>query len=230
MIELKPYRGTIPSTAEKGDKTSLGGELREGKQAYPWYEHPSLMGIAGGLFIVGMLITFILATLTSTGIWCILFPMAYIASLYVMSILWQNYLSHHMGIGQPTLLISSERAARGDTLEMEFRQPFARDCIITSLSIDFISREWVRYKCGTKDCTDTRDKVIQSLHNQNKEQVASGNYEQRATFHIPSDAMHSLALPDNHLLWLIRVKLEVKDFMPLTETYAIQVTPEVHTL
>jgi hypothetical protein len=54
--------------------------------------------------------------------------------------------------------------------------------------------------------------------------------ERRSEFHIPLDIMPGSVQPDHRTIWLTRVNLKVKDFIPLTETYAIHVTPEVHTL
>jgi hypothetical protein len=227
MIEIKPYREIQAVDNDKG-KTRIGGAVTTGRMAYAWHKNSALTTSLTNYFLIGMLITILLFLITGSPVWFAPLAIVSLFGLLVISPLWKIYLNRY--IGQPIMRVSSEHVARGDTLDIEFRQPFARNCAVSSVTIHLIKREWVRYKCGTDVCTDTKDVTVQRFYNRNKEQVAGGSYERRATFDIPKDAMHSLALPDNHLLWLIRVKLEVEGLMPLTETYAIQVTPEVHTL
>ena len=227
MIEIKPYRDLQIVDGAKG-KTRIGGMLKTGSMAYAWHRHSVVTNTLGAYFLGGLLITVLLVILTDSPLWFILLGLVSLAVLLVINPLWQRYLKQY--IGQPVMSVSSEHVARGDRLEIEFRQPFQRECVVTSITIHLIKREWVRYKCGTDICTDIRDVTIDRIHNRNEEQIAGGSYERRAAFQIPRDAMHSLALPDNHLIWLIRINLNVKDFMPLSETYAIHVTPEVHIL
>jgi hypothetical protein len=229
MIELKPYRGTSASTIEKGDKTRLGGELKQGKQAYPWHENPTLTTIFGCAFIIGLFVAVALTIITATPVWLCLFVMVCIFVIYIVNLLWQNYLGQY--VGQPTLLVSAERAARGDDIEVRFRQPIRRNLLIEKGTIELLAREWVRYKCGTDTCTATHDQLIHIEIEQRARQLTAGEaYEQRVIFTIPSKAMHSFALDDNSLTWIIRVTVQSSGFLTLTESYAIQVTPEMHTL
>lgn len=227
MIELKPYRDVQSIDDDKG-KPRVGGQITTGRAAYTWHRNSTLTENLKSYFGIGILIMFLVTMVTGSYVWILLFVMICGAALLIINPLWQTYLNRT--IGTPVMRVSSEYVARGDTFEIEFQQPFQKDCVVNSVTIHLIKREWVRYKCGTDVCTDTKDVTVQRIYNRNKEQVAGGKYERRATFEVPKDAMHSLALPDNHVIWLIRVNLNVQNFVPLTETYAIQVTPEVHTL
>jgi hypothetical protein len=229
MIELKPYRGTSASTIEKGDKNRLGGEVRTGRQAYPWHENTTLTTTFGCVFIVGLLVAVFLTVITATPIWLCLFAIVCILAIYIINLLWQNYLNQY--VGQPTLLVSAERAGRGDDIEVRFRQPIKNDLLVEKGTIELLAREWVRYKCGTDTCTATHDHMIQTELDQRQRQLTAGEaYEQRVTLSIPSKAMHSFAFSDNSLTWIIRVTVQSSGFLTLTESYAIQVTPEIHTL
>lgn len=229
MIELKPYRGITASTIEKGDKTRLGGEVRTGQQAFPWYENSSLtMGLTCA-FVVGLVLAIFLIAITRTPVWFCVFAIGCVAASYLVSAWWQNHLRQY--IGQPSLLVSSEHAGRGDDIEIHFRQPINRDLLIEKSVIELIAVERVSYKCGTNTCTASHDIMIQTERDTRQRQLSAGQtYEQRVTLSIPSQAMHSFAFDDNSLTWIIRVTIETSGLSTLTESYAIQVTPEVHTL
>ena len=229
MIELKPYRGTSASTVEKGDKTRLGGEVKTGQQAYAWHENTSLLTTVGCGLIIGLFVAIFLMTITGTPIWLCLFGVACIVTVYAVNAWWQNYIGQY--VGQPVLLVSSERAGRGDDLEVRFRQPIHRNLLIEKVTIELLAREWVCYKCGTDTCTATHDHQIQTRQDQHQRQFSAGEtYEQHVTLTIPSQAMHSFAFQDNSLTWIIRTTVQSSGFLTLTESYAIQVTPEMHTL
>lgn len=229
MIELKPYRGTTASTVEKGDKTRLGGDVRTGGQAYPWHQNSAIANPLGCLFAIGLFGSFFLSIITGTPVWLCLFVVICILAIYIVNLLWQNYLSQY--VGQPTLLVSAERAGRGDEVEVRFRQPIKGDLLVEKGTIELLAREWVRYKCGTDTCTATHDQMIQTEIDHRQRSLTAGEaYEQRVTLTIPSKAMHSFAFDDNSLTWIIRVTVHSSGFLTLTESYAIQVTPEIHTL
>jgi hypothetical protein len=229
MIELKPYRGITASNMEKGDKTRLAGEVQTGAQAYAWYENSSLTTGFACAFVVGLMLAILLIAITKTPIWFCVFAIGCIVGAYMLSAWWQNYLRQY--IGQPSLLVSSERAGRGDDIEVHFRQPINRDLLIEKSTIELVAVERVSYKCGTNTCTASHDLIIQTEHDARQHQLTAGQtYEQRVTLTIPRQAMHSFVFTDNSLTWIIRVTMQSSGLSALTETYAIQVTPEVHTL
>ena len=229
MIELKPYRGTTASTVEKGDKTRLGGEMRTGSQAYAWYENSSLTTGVTCSFVVGLIIAIVLIAITGTPVWFCVFALAFGVGIYLISRWWQNYLSQY--IGQPSLLVSAERAGRGDEIDVQFRQPIRQALMIENGTIELLAREVVSYKCGTDTCSATHDILIQTEHDHRTRQLSAGEtYEHRVILTIPRQAMHSFAFNDNSLTWIIRVTVKSSGLSNLTESYAIQVTPEVHTL
>ena len=228
MIELKPYRGTTASTIEKGDKTRLAGEMKTGAQAYPWHENSTILMRFGCGMIVGLLVAILLLTITATPIWLCFYAIGAVAAIFIINAWWQNYLNQY--VGQPTLLVSSEHARRADEIEVRFLQPVRRDMVIEKATIEFIAREWVRYKCGTDTCTTTHDIEIQTRTDNKPRTIAADTaYEKSTTLTVPAKAMHSFAFSDNSLTWIIRVTVWPKDFMKLSESYAIQVTPEIHT-
>lgn len=229
MIELKPYKGTTAATVEKNDKKQLGGSVSTGREAYAWHRSGWLVGTVGCLMLAGLMVTILMVTTTESPAFFCLFALACGVMIYAVNIGWKWYIGQY--VGQPSLRVSSERAARGDEIEVIFRQPFHRDMMIENTKIELLAREWVRYKCGTDTCTATHDHTIDSQSDARNRTVISGQtHEYRVRFIIPAAAMHSFAFSDNSLTWLLRVTLDSQNFMTLTETYAIQVTPEVHTL
>ncbi|GEM_PF-2084619 len=228
MIELKPYRGTTASHIEKNDKTRLAGETRTGRQAYPWYENRTVMTYAGCFFAILFVMALGVTLITQTPIGLCFGVVIAILAVYVINALWQNYLNQY--VGQPTMLVSTEHARRGDSIIVRFRQPVRRNLVIENGKIELLAREWVRYKCGTDTCHETYDHPIQRKLERKQRQIsANESYELDLTLTVPPQAMHSFAFADNSLTWIIRVTVVCREFLTLTELYAIQVTPEVHT-
>jgi hypothetical protein len=244
MIELRPHRGTVIAPSDKDKKMRLAGHNLKGKRGYSWIQNAHYVPV-GPLLFCGLLVA------APTPLIIVLRPnpddFIDVRSISLLTMLmlgvvllfhnliidrfWQSHIAHR--VKPPTLLISDQNLHRGQRFGLLFRQPVTRNLVIETCQIEILTQEWVRWEVeNAKHPTDTKtvETRYHAAENTNQHITEDRAYEQRLVYTIPMDAMHSFALPDNRLTWLIRVNLKVKDFMPLTETYAIQVTPEVHTL
>lgn len=226
MIELKPYRGTSPSSSDQKKKGAVGGKTLEDKHAYLLVSDPATFSLLGSMAAV---LSLFVTLITGSFIWVCVVPITCLLGIALMNRVWQNYLGDKLG--EPRLFVSANRVRRGDQIDVHFQHSIRRDLVIEDVKLELVMQEWVKDYQGKSITESTYDFIVQTTLDPQQYPLAVGyTYKQHTQFTLPQRAMHSFVFPDNSLTWLIRVHFKVKDFTSLTESYAIQVTPEVHTL
>lgn len=229
-VQLRPYRtsgmASMVSLFNTGmDQKDKSGSGKNAGRLHAWESSASLAGKIIPFVAIVLFMGFIFVTpSTSSGTFC-LFPVIFIVILLGMWWVWNMYINSRMGA--PVMLANASVVRRDDSLDVLYRQGVRRETEFTKITLQLILREWVRYSCGTKTCTDTYNHVLQS-ETFSGERVRGGEaIELHTTFHIPEDAMHSFEAGDNRLTWLVGVKLAIKDFPDLEEVFEIEVAPEM---
>ena len=240
MIELLPYNSDN-ATLRKGDtlgpskpRTTTWGERvklfnRQGKGCASYLMWGLIVAwFIGSFFIIIPTVIIPLEDSIGESVGCVMFFVVTLFSFGGAAIVGLIYINlwHYlvrMRLGTPHMQASAKVVRRGEDLQVIFRQGIPKPIKFNGIKIQLARSEWVRYTCGTNTCTDEEHIVIQSVDYPAEYFEGGLMLEKRAEFTMPVDAMHNLDFTNNKLTWLIKVQLDIHNWIDFTEAYEIQV-------
>ncbi|NUO49345.1 MAG: DUF3592 domain-containing protein [Polyangiaceae bacterium] len=130
-----------------------------------------------------------------------------------------------IGIRPTNIEVSAHPLSAGETFTVALSQ--RGPLRLTSLVVDLVCEEEVRYRQGTDTRTESNEVYRRTLFS---EQHLSIAYREplllQATTQIPEGAMHSFEVPNNAVTWKIVVKGDIPNFPDLARTAVLVVTPK----
>lgn len=127
----------------------------------------------------------------------------------------------------PEALMTDVLLRRGETLDVQYRQSIKRQVTVNSMAFTLILQESATYDQGSSTVTVTHDHVIDEKVEFNVTLSPELGINQKLSFSIPDDAMHSFEAYRNKLDWYVRVKLDIPNFPDFNRNYKLKVLPEV---
>lgn len=138
---------------------------------------------------------------------------------------WQMSISRVLE--RPVADVPSVWLRRGDSFDLHYRQAIKNTVEIQGVSIQFILRETVSYTRGTDRYTERYDHVIQQFEQPGGLMRKGDVIEERITFAVPDDAMHTFMARNNRLQWFIVVRMGLNVWPhEYHNTYEITVTAQ----
>jgi hypothetical protein len=122
---------------------------------------------------------------------------------------------------RPILTVSTPGPRLGETLDVGWDLP-GRVGMIDKLTISLEASEEATYRCGTDTCID-RSVFYRRFVTQTDDpsEIRGG----MTSLVIPADQMHSLALPNNRIVWELKVHGEIARWPDVRRTYTLVVQP-----
>jgi|SRR3990172_9114099 len=130
-------------------------------------------------------------------------------------------------VTRPEVAVSNDSLRSGDEFTLDYRQTFKSGTDVERITVQLILREWARYRRGTDTVTVTHDHVIQAFETPARRFEGGETFSDRRRMVIPRGAMHTFQATRNKLLWLVKVKVEIKSWPDFEEEYSITVLPEM---
>lgn len=128
----------------------------------------------------------------------------------------------------PRVYVADDFLRRNDDLQVRYKQRFKQKTEITTLKVQLVLREWVRYTQGTSTHTDQRDIVIDEDWLDHEPIRPEQIYEHDFDLRVPSNAMHSFEASNNKITWHLVIDLDLPGWIDYKNSYALTVTPEVY--
>lgn len=130
-------------------------------------------------------------------------------------------------VSKPEVAVSNSTLRSGEDFTLDYQQTFKSGTDVERITIQLILREWARYRRGTDTVTVTHDHVIQAFETPARRFEGGETFSDRRRMVIPRGAMHTFQATRNKLLWLVKVKVEIKGWPDFEEEYSITVLPEM---
>ncbi len=130
-------------------------------------------------------------------------------------------------VSKPEVAVSNSTLRSGDDFTLDYQQTFKSGTDVERITIQLILREWARYRRGTDTVTVTHDHVIQAFETPARRFEGGETFSDRRRMVIPRGATHTFQATRNKLLWLVKVKVEIKGWPDFEEEYSITVLPEM---
>jgi hypothetical protein len=130
-------------------------------------------------------------------------------------------------VGAAQLFASEGLLHRGSTMDFVVKQPTVRETTYDQIKVQVGMREWVRYSCGTRTCTDTYDHIVCENEASSLTVAPDSLLEHRVSFKLPVDLMHAFRGNDNRLSWFVRVIIDIKGLPETSQYYKIDLDMEI---
>lgn len=130
-------------------------------------------------------------------------------------------------VSKPEVAVSNSTLRSGDEFTLDYQQMFKSGTDVERITIQLILREWARYRRGTDTVTVTHDHVVQAFETPARHFEGGESFNDRRRMAIPLGAMHTFEAMRNKLMWLVKVKVEIKGWPDFEEEYSIRVLPEM---
>ncbi len=138
-------------------------------------------------------------------------------------------------IGKPQIALSRDTLRVGESFVLEYTHRFPRSVHIRRVVVELILRERVSFRAhhhtrgGVSHHTRTltHDHIVQEIEKPGGHFQAGETLHHRFALRIPPNAMHSFAVHHNHLLWRVRVRLDIPHQPDLFLTFPLQVLPKL---
>lgn len=129
-------------------------------------------------------------------------------------------------VSRPEVSVSSTTLRVGEPFTLTYQQSFKSGADVGRILMQLIFRERATYRRGTDTVTVTHDWLMQQFETPPRRFEAGETFNDRRTFKIPEDAMHSFAANRNSLQWFIKVTVEMSGWPDFNEEYPITVLAE----
>jgi len=122
---------------------------------------------------------------------------------------------------RPNVTVNKSVVALGDELRVDWSVT-GRLAKLTRFSITLEGREEATYTRGTDRTTDTSVFATITLANQSPPNIAAAG---SAKVTIPADSMHSFDATHNKIVWVVRVRGEVRNWPDSDDEFPLAVAP-----
>jgi hypothetical protein len=129
-------------------------------------------------------------------------------------------------IAPPKISVSNPSPRPGETIRVQWELRFRTKVELLDGRVELVFRESASYTQGTDRRTDTHERIVDFSELTIGEMQADRTLQGHANFVIPEDGMHSFEAENNRLQWLLRVRVNARDWPDLIDEYALDVQPQ----
>jgi len=126
-------------------------------------------------------------------------------------------------IAPPKISVSNPRPRPGETVRVQWELHFRTKVELLDGRVELVFRESASYTQGTDRRTDTHERIVDFAELVIGEMEPDKTIQGHANFVIPADGTHSFKAENNQLQWLLRVRVNARDWPDLIDEFALDV-------
>jgi hypothetical protein len=163
-----------------------------------------------------------------SSLWVLAFPLFGLPFVAIgIGMLWHGLVPWiaRSRIMKPDIAISSTEVRLGDRFSISYFQTFKNRADVRGVKLSLLFRETARYSSGSSSVTVHHDEPITEFEYPARTYEAGEQMVFSRSMEIPCDGMHTFHASNNHILWLLKIKVDVVHWPDYQEEFEIQVLP-----